>query len=85
MAGMRPMRAWVIIRVWRVRRVSERMAQIQTNATAMPPPAMGMTFISSVDLCDVLVWICCDGRSIKTYQRFDPSGLVRDFKNRLKY
>lgn len=56
-AGMRPMRAWVIMRVWRVRSVSERMAQIQTNATAMPPPAMGMTLISSVDLFVVLVWI----------------------------
>ena len=50
MAGIRPMRDWVIIRVCRVRRVSDKMAQIQTKATAMPPPAMGMTLISSVDL-----------------------------------
>ena len=52
MAGIRPMRDWAMMRVWRVRRVSERMAQIQTKATAMPPPAIGMMLISSVDLCD---------------------------------
>ncbi|KAG9533469.1 hypothetical protein KCU93_g258, partial [Aureobasidium melanogenum] len=39
-----------MIKVQRVRKMSERMAQIQTKATAMPPPAMGITLISSVDL-----------------------------------
>jgi hypothetical protein len=74
------------MRVWRVRRVSDKIAQIQTKATAMPPPAMGMMLISSVDLCVcVSFYLVLTVSERNTYHRLVPSGLVRDFKNRLKY
>lgn len=40
---------WVMIRVHRVLRRSERIAHIQTKTTFIAPPAIGMALTSDVD------------------------------------